>query len=53
MIGGIAGAHRQLTQIDLDYEALYLPWTLDVTVYDTVANPDLRAHIDRIGIRLP
>lgn len=45
-------AHRQLTQIDLDYEALYLPWTLDVTIYDTVASLDLKAHIDRVGIRL-
>lgn len=45
-------SHYQLTQIDLDYEDLYLPWKLDVTVYEAVTNPPLKNHIDRVGIKL-
>ena len=41
---------RVLTQIGIDYDALYLPWKLDIIAYDTIENPDLRAHIDRVGI---
>lgn len=41
-----------LTQIDLDYEDLYLPWTLDVRVYNDIRNDALKDHIDRIGISL-
>lgn len=48
--GGIT--HHQLAQLDTDYEQLYLPWKLDVTIYETVANPDLKAHIDRVGVRM-
>jgi predicted nucleotidyltransferase len=43
---------RQLTQISMDYEDLYLPWKMDVTVYATLSNPDLKNHIDRVGIAL-
>lgn len=42
----------QLTQINLDYEDLYMPWKLDVTDYDTITNADLKDHIDRVGIKL-
>lgn len=43
---------RQLTQISMDYDDLYLPWKMDVTVYDSVSNADLKTHIDRVGIIL-
>lgn len=43
---------RLLTQIGLDYDALYLPWKLDVILYDTIENPDLKDHVDRIGVLL-
>lgn len=42
----------QLTKIDMDYEDLYLPWKIDVRVYDTIRNTALKDHIDRVGIRL-
>lgn len=41
---------RLLTQIGLDYDALYLPWKLDVIAYDTIENAELKEHIDRVGI---
>ena len=43
---------RLLAQIAADYDALYLPWKLDLCVYEQIANPELRAHIDRVGISL-
>lgn len=41
---------RLLTQIGLDYDALYLPWKLDAIAYDTIENLDLKEHIDHVGI---
>lgn len=38
-----------LSQIETDYDSLYLPWKLDVVIYDTITNADLRDHIDRVG----
>ena len=43
---------RLLTQIDLDYDALYLPWKLDVVIYDRIENQDLKDHVDRVGVPL-
>ena len=40
---------KQLTQIGLDYENLYLPWKLDMTLYEEISNDQLREHIDRVG----
>lgn len=44
---------RLLTRIGIDYETLDLPWKLDAIVYDQIENPDLKDHIDRVGILLP
>ena len=41
---------RLLTEIEMDYEALYLPWKLDLVIYDKIENQELKDHIDRIGI---
>ncbi|MDR1453959.1 MAG: nucleotidyltransferase domain-containing protein [Candidatus Margulisbacteria bacterium] len=32
-----------------DLNELPLPYKFDVLVYDQITNPDLRAHIDRVG----
>lgn len=51
----IKGNHiedHQLTQISMDYDDLYLPWKMDVSVYSTLSNADLKDHIDRVGIVL-
>ncbi len=31
------------------YEALYLPWKLDLVIYHLIDEPALKAHIDRVG----
>lgn len=49
---GTAIDARLLAQIDAEYDALYLPWKLDVCIYDEVTNADLKSHIDRVGISL-
>lgn len=36
----------------LAYDALELPWKLDLVVYDLIHEPALREHIDRVGIPL-
>ncbi|MBI4366548.1 MAG: murein biosynthesis integral membrane protein MurJ [Deltaproteobacteria bacterium] len=43
---------EQLTRIWAAYEDLYLPWKLDLVIYDTIANDALREHIDRVGKRV-
>lgn len=50
----IALRGKDVTLADRDgilsgYEALYLPWKLDLVVYDLINEPALRAHIDRAG----
>lgn len=41
---------EQVTRIGLDYEDLYLPWKLGLTIYDAISNPELARHIDRVGV---
>ena len=41
-----------LTQMESEYQKLYFPWKLDLVIYDTIKNKNLRDHIDRVGIRL-
>lgn len=36
----------------LKYDALHLPWKLDVIIYHLIKEPALRDHIDRVGIRI-
>ena len=36
----------------LAYDKLFLPYKLDLVVYDQIEEPALREHIDRIGIIL-
>ena len=31
------------------YEALLLPWKLDIVIYSLIQEPALREHIDRVG----
>lgn len=45
-------ASTQLTQIWDAYDRLYLPWKLDLTVYDTIAHAELKDHIDRVGVSI-
>jgi len=38
-----------LLDISGDFDDSDLPYFVDVSIYDTLSNPDLKAHIDRVG----
>jgi predicted nucleotidyltransferase len=38
-----------LLHIAGDFEDSDIPYLVDVSLYDKLSNPDLKAHIDRIG----
>ncbi len=40
--------HRIISELD----ALDLPWQFDLSLYALLSHPDLREHIDRVGISL-
>ncbi len=43
---------RELDEIDARIDDLPLPWKVDITVLQRIDNPDLIAHIERVGERL-
>lgn len=43
----ITQQHRD--QCLVEYEDLYLPWRLDLVIYEFITESALREHIDRIG----
>lgn len=43
---------RELDEIDARIDDLLLPWKVDITVLQRIDNPDLIAHIERVGVRL-
>ena len=38
-----------LLNIGNDFDDSDLPYFVDVSIYDKLSNPDLKAHIDRVG----
>lgn len=41
---------RELLKLDAEIDDLLLPWKVDLSLRHTIDNPDLIAHIDRVGI---
>ena len=41
--------HTDLLRIGNDFDDSDMPYFVDVSVYDNLSNPDLKAHIDRVG----
>jgi len=41
--------HTNLLRIGNDFDDSDLPYFVDVSIYDKLSNPDLKAHIDRVG----
>ena len=39
----------ELLNIGGDFDDSDLPYFVDVSIYDKISNPDLKAHIDRVG----
>ena len=44
--------HRDLLHLIGDFDDSDLPYFVDVSVYAELSNPDLKAHIDRLGVSL-
>jgi predicted nucleotidyltransferase len=42
-------AHKDLLNITGDFEDSDMPYFVDVSIYNNLSNPDLKAHIDRVG----
>jgi len=41
--------HSDLLHIIGDFDDSDIPYFVDVCVYSNISNPDLKAHIDRVG----
>ncbi len=48
--GGADLTWHVLYQIMDELDELLLPYTIDLSLYDDVADPDLIAHIQRVGV---
>jgi len=44
-----AFTHSDLLHIANDFDDSDMPYFVDVCIYSKISNPDLRAHIDRVG----
>ena len=42
-------SRRDLLRIGVNFDDSDLPYFVDVSVYDAISNPGLKAHIDRAG----
>jgi predicted nucleotidyltransferase len=42
-------AFRELLHIDTELDDLLLPWMIDISLFNQIHNPDLIAHISRVG----
>lgn len=47
LMGDIASS--RIPSLLVAYEELYLPWKLDLVLYDQIKEPALKEHIDRVG----
>lgn len=41
---------HELWRLDQRIDALLLPWKVDLVLHHTIDNPDLLAHIQRVGV---
>jgi len=44
-----AFSRTDLLHIAGDFDDSDMPYFVDVSIYDKISNPDLKAHIDRVG----
>ena len=42
--------HKLLLQILVELDDLLLPYLIDLSIYADIANPNLKEHIDRVGV---
>ena len=41
--------HKDFLHVAGDLDDSNIPYFVDVSIYDELSNPDLKAHIDRVG----
>lgn len=51
-IKGQKMAFLDFMRLENDIDDLLLPYTVDLSQYQDIANPDLVAHIDRVGVSI-
>lgn len=49
---GTAISWAEFLDIEREIDDLLLPWKTDLSLYHQIENPDLREHIDRVGLTL-
>lgn len=52
VVKGRCFTSKEKEQIMSAYEELFLPWKLDLVLYDSIQEPALKHHIDRVGVLL-
>jgi uncharacterized protein len=51
-LDGDALSLKDLAELDASIDDLLLPWKVDIAVRQQIDNPDLIAHIERVGVML-
>ncbi len=46
---GSALTHKTLLRIDNELDDLLLPYHIDLSIFESISNPDLLEHIERVG----
>lgn len=41
---------KDMQKLLLEVDELYLPYEVDLCIYDKITNPEFKAHIDRVGV---
>jgi predicted nucleotidyltransferase len=44
--------HSELSKLSMDIDDLLLPYQCDISIFQTLTNPDLIDHIKRVGITI-
>jgi len=44
--------HSVLSKIDTDLDDLLLPYTIDLSVFSQIRNPDMVAQIEHVGVNI-
>ena len=47
---GVSLSLKERSELLEKYESVFLPWKLDIVAYDSIEDPQLRGHIDRVGV---
>ena len=51
-LDGDALSLKDLDELDSAIDSLLLPWKVDIAVRQQIDNPELIAHIERVGVKI-